>query len=377
VPMQFLPASWLDGQVPFPFPQHSELDCDAGVTHFNCSLELLSAEQQVSCPIEQGVPPQANVGPAQLPAPSHSNVTSLIPGFVWVAVPQAVRFGFGWHVPLGQESLHAPVQAVPQQTPPTQKPLEQSLELPQPPPVLVLNVAVTLVAAVTVTLQVAPLTEEQPDQEANTPVADAVAASWTDVPWFTNEEQIAPQEMPIPGVVESRLPAPVGPASATESKYWFKVNVTPTVVPPLPTVTTHDPVALHGAPHMNVEPVCGVAVKVTCVPAGMVAEHVAPQLRLPPDHVAFTVPDPLPPFAMLKVAFLSTKDAVTWVAAVIDDIVHVGPVAVVHPVQLAKSKSTPGCASSVIVDPLSTDTTQVRSVQLMPPEPVTVPVPLR
>jgi len=51
------------------------------------------------------------------------------------------------------------------------------LGLPQALPVFNLNIAVTFVADVTVTVQVVPLTKEQPDQEAKTPVEDGVATS--------------------------------------------------------------------------------------------------------------------------------------------------------------------------------------------------------
>jgi len=98
-------------------PQHSDGDVQS-------NDELESVRQQALAPIEHEVPllPQSMIGPAQVPAPSHNNVTSLFPGLDSVRVPQGVRLGFGWHIPVPakQESLHAPVHAVPQQIPLTQ-----------------------------------------------------------------------------------------------------------------------------------------------------------------------------------------------------------------------------------------------------------------
>ncbi len=155
------------------------------------------------------------------------------------------------------------------------------------------------------------------------------------------------------------------------------MNVTGTVVPAAATVTMHDPVPLHGAPHAEVEPALGVAVRVTCVPGAREAEQVAPQLRLPPVHDAATVPVPVPDLETTKLAFLSTKVALTVADAAIDVIVHVAPlVAVQPPDQLWKFESAPGTAVSTTVEPTVAGTTQLAAVQLMPPVPVTLPFPV-
>src|SRR5579862_7977561 len=59
-------------------------------------------------------------------------------------------------------------------------------------------------------------------------------------------------------------------------------------------VTTHDPVPEHAPPDhpVNWAPVAGVAVRVTWVPAGKIAEHAVPQLI--PGTELVTVPDPEP-----------------------------------------------------------------------------------
>ena len=74
------------------------------------------------------------------------------------------------------------MQAVPQQTPPTQKPEAQSAAAAHAEPVFDANVAVTPFAAVTVTLQVLPLTEVQPDHDEKAPTDDGDATSWTLAP---------------------------------------------------------------------------------------------------------------------------------------------------------------------------------------------------
>ena len=112
------------------------------------------------------------------------------------------------------------MQAVAQHTLLTQNsPVEQSSPTEHAAPCRLLNVAVTEVAAVTVRLHGELVVGVQPDHDAKAPVPEAVAASVTTVPWFTSAEQLAPQLIPTPGVVDSTLPAPVGPASVTASRY--------------------------------------------------------------------------------------------------------------------------------------------------------------
>ena len=79
--------------------------------------------------------------------------------------------------------------------------------------VVVLNVAVTVVAALTVTAQV-PVPEQAPLQPAKLEPAAAAALSVTAVPAGTDCEQVAPQEMPAG--VPVTVPDPV-PFLVTES----------------------------------------------------------------------------------------------------------------------------------------------------------------
>jgi hypothetical protein len=122
-------------------------------------------------------------------------------------------------VPQLAHPLVLPVHAVPQHTLPTQNPAEHSLPVEHAAPVRLLKLAVTVAVAVTVRLHGELLVGVQPDHEAKAPVPEAVAASVTTVPWFTSAEQVAPQLIPMPGVVDTTLPVPVGPPSVTASRY--------------------------------------------------------------------------------------------------------------------------------------------------------------
>jgi hypothetical protein len=159
----------------------------------------------------------------------------------------------------------------------------------------------------------------------------------------------------------------------------LSANVAVTVVPASATLVTQLPVPVQPVTPLhpvNVEPPDGVADSVTCVPVGMEAEQVVPQLMepAPPFQDAVTTPDPLPAFAMLKLAFLSANVAVTVVAALIEVSVHV-PVAFVQaPDQPVKLSLGPGVAVSVSDVPLFTFEMQDGLEQLTP-VPVTVPVP--
>jgi hypothetical protein len=122
------------------------------------------------------------------------------------------------HVPDWQVALQGPAQADEQQTFDTQKPFTQSFAWPHAAPLFSLNAAVTVVAEVTTIEQLAWPLEVHPVQFANVALADCEAAKLTDVPWGTSAEQVLPQLMPMPGVVDRTAPAPVGPSIATLSR---------------------------------------------------------------------------------------------------------------------------------------------------------------
>jgi len=152
-----------------------------------------------------------------------------------------------------------------------------------------LNVAVTDVAAFTVTAHV-PVPEQAPPQPAKKEPAAGVAVRVRTVPGVTDCEHVAPQLMPA-GVLVT-VPVPV-PFLATESVTGpVRLNIAVTDVAAL-TVTTHVPVP-EQAPLQPAkkEPAAGVAVSVRAVPGATVCEHVAPQLM--PVGALVTVPVPEP-----------------------------------------------------------------------------------
>jgi len=253
-------------------------------------------------------------------------------------------------------------------------------ELPGPTEMItglfpLLNVAVTVTAALTVTTQVPVPVQPAPVQPANVEPSAATAVSVTLVPLAKFAEQVVGQIIPV-GVLIT-VPAPV-PASLTVSAKLFVVllNVAVTAVAAV-TVTTQVPVPEHPPPVQpaNVEPSAADAVSVTAVPLAKLAEHVVGQLI--PAGALVTVPVPVPASLTVtaKLFVLPPKLAVTAVAAVIVK-VHVlvpSQVAPPHPVNVDPSA---GLAVNVICVPLGKFAVQVVG-QLIAPEPsVTVPLPV-
>src|SRR5436853_387779 len=151
------------------------------------------------------------------------------------------------------------------------------------------NVAVTVVAAESVTVQAPGPEQPPPLQPPKVEPAAGAAVSVTAVPLVKLAAQVAPQMMPAGALVTAPLPVP---ALLTVSvKVGVKVAVT---VVAAETVTTHDPVPEQPPPlqPVKVEPAAGAAVSVTAVPLVKLAEQVAPQSR--PAGQLVTVPLPAP-----------------------------------------------------------------------------------
>jgi hypothetical protein len=156
-----------------------------------------------------------------------------------------------------------------------------------------LNVAVTEVAAVTVTTQVSvPL--HAPLHPANTEPPDGVAVNVTCVPLAKLPEQPSGQSIPSGELVTFPLPVP---ASFTVNTKFIEVPAVKfaTTVVACVIVTVQVPVPSHGpAPQpANVDPFVGVAVRVTSVPLVKFAVHVDGQ-EIPAGELV-TVPVPVPP----------------------------------------------------------------------------------
>ncbi len=71
------------------------------------------------------------------------------------------------------------------------------------------NVAVTFLAAVMLTVQEVPLKVSQPDQAVKSESADAAAVRVTWVPELNDAEQVAPQLIPAGDEVTVPVPVPV------------------------------------------------------------------------------------------------------------------------------------------------------------------------
>src|SRR5438093_1527365 len=177
--------------------------------------------------------------------------------------------------------------------------------VPAPAPALVsvrvkdctANVAVTEVAAFTVTMQV-PEPEQPPPplQPVKVEPASGVAVKVTAVPTVNEAEQAVPQEIPEGALLTVPLPVPVL-VTLRAKDCWTKPAVTEAAAL---IVTMQVPVPEQPPPLQpeKVEPAVGVAVKVTAVPVANGAEHVAPQAM--PAGLLFTVPAPAP--ALLTVS---------------------------------------------------------------------------
>lgn len=121
------------------------------------------------------------------------------------------------------------------------------------------NVAVTVVAALTVTVHGSVPVQLPPDHPVKLEPVAGVAVNVTGVPKSKSELAPTPTGVTVP------LPLP---APATLSANFCSVNVAVTVVAAF-TVTVHGAVPVHPPPlqPVKVEPVAGVAVSVTDAPA--------------------------------------------------------------------------------------------------------------
>src|SRR5437773_7101489 len=231
--------------------------------------------------------------------------------------------------------------------------------------------AVTVVLAVSVTLQVPVPKQPPPLQPVKIEPLAGVAVSVTKVPLSTEAVQAAPQLIPAGCEVAAPGPMPVlGTARVTLSR----VKVAVTVVAAFK-VTEQVPVPKQPPPlqPVKVEPVAGVAVSVTKVPLSNEAEQVAPQSI--PGGSEVTVPLPVPALLTARVTLCGVKVAVTVVAAF--RVTEQVPVPEQPPpLQPAKVEPLADVAVSVTKVPLSNVAEQV-APQLIPAGfEVTAPLPV-
>ena len=220
-----------------------------------------------------------------------------------------------------------------------------------------LNVAVTVVFAVSVTLHVAPVPLHPPPlQPANVDPVPGISDTFTTAPFGKLAEHV-PVTTPVVSLqvnvdddVNVTDPVPV-PASIIVSVGLVMLNVAVTDCAAL-IVTTHCPVPEHPAPLQpaNVEPEFCVAVSVTCDPLAKFAMHVLGH-RIP-DGELLTVPPPLPASVTVNAKLVvELKVAVTFSTMLI--VTTQLPVPL-HPPPLQPAKVLPlfGVSVKVTFDPL-------------------------
>jgi hypothetical protein len=157
---------------------------------------------------------------------------------------------------------------------------------------VVLKVAVTLVLAAKVTVQVPVPEHPPPVQPANVEPELGVAVSVTAVPLAKLALQACPQLMPEGLLVTVPVPVPLSCTVSCTGGMVDVLKAAETLVP-AETSTVQLPVPLHAPVQpANVEPELAAAVSVTDVPLAKVALHVCPQLM--PAGVLVTIPVPVP-----------------------------------------------------------------------------------
>jgi hypothetical protein len=224
----------------------------------------------------------------------------------------------------------------------------------KPPLTLVAKLAATVAAALMVTLQ-APVPVHAPLQPVKVEPVPGVAVNTTIVPVVNEAAHVAPQAMPAGALVTA--PVPVPDLVTVRAKEDGRVNVAMTEVAAL-SVMVQAAVPEHPPPLQpeNVEPVAGVAVKVTMVPVVNWVEQVVPHEM--PAGALTTLPLPVPDGVTVSAKDDCTKLAVTDMAALI--VTVQGPVPVQPPpLQPENVEPAAGVAVKVTAVPLVKPVAQV------------------
>ena len=225
----------------------------------------------------------------------------------------------------------------------------------KPPLLAVPKVALTACTALIVTVQ-APVPVQAPLHPVNVEPVAGVAVKVRVLPLENDATHVVPQEIPVGALVTVPLPVP-DLVTVSENDVGNSVNVAVTALAAL-TVTTQVPVPAQPPPlqPVKVEPVAGVAVRVTAVPLVKPCEQVVPQAM--PVGALLTVPVPVPDLVTLSVKDDCTKLAVTEAAAVIV-VVHVPAPVQPPPLQPANVEPAAGVAVKVTAVPLANTAEQV------------------
>src|SRR2546426_323125 len=210
------------------------------------------------------------------------------------------------------------------------------------------KVALTDFAAVIVTVHVAPETVSHPLQAVKVDPLAGLAVRVTLMPLSWVAVQVLGQV--IDPSLEVAVPFPV-PARLTVRVKRCAVKVAVTdFAAVIVTVHVAPETVSHPLQAVKVDPLAGLAVRVTLMPLSKVAVQVLGQVIDPSLEV--TVPFPVPARLTVRVKRCAVKVAVTDFAAVIVT-VHVAPETVSHPLQAVKVDPLPRPAASVTAMPLS------------------------
>src|SRR5882724_11840233 len=358
-------AITVQGPVPVhgPLVQPVNVEFGLGIATRVTAVPLTKLAVQVA---PQSISPDVFVTPpvtAPAPVPDLETVSVKVGAKVAVTLVAAASVTVQDAVPLQPPPLQ-PVKAEPRpglavsvtevpllkaaaHTAPQSMPAGLLVTAPAPVPALAIvrakvgaKVAVTLVAAASVTVQEAVPVQPPPLQPVKAEPGPALAVRVTEAPLLKVAAHTAPQVMPAGLLLTVPVPRPAVATVSTK----VGVNVAVMVVAPN-TVTVHDPVPLQSPPQpVKAEDAFGVAVRVTAVPLTKLAAHVAPQLM--PAGLLVTVPEPAPAGETV-----GAKVAVTPVAAVSVTVQGAVPVQP-PPVQPVKAEPSPALAVSVTEVPL-------------------------
>jgi hypothetical protein len=230
-----------------------------------------------------------------------------------------------------------------------------------------------------VTVQVAPLTDVQPNQLLKDEPGAGSATSVTVAPFATEVEQpvVAPVVQLRPGPL-TVPPAPYVPEEETLRAYSLGWNVAVAIFGPVMLIVQVAPLTLvQPVQLLKMEPGAGSATSVTVEPFAAEVEQLAvePVVQLRPGPFTVPLAPYIPEADTVRGYSFSWNEADTVFAAVMVT-VQVAPLTVVQPDQLFKNEPGAGSATSVTVAPFATEVEQpdVEPVVQLRPGPLTVPL---
>jgi hypothetical protein len=271
-------------------------------------------------------------------------------------------------VPLANEAAHVAPQDMPAG-------LLVTVPAPEPPLLTVSvkvcpNVAVTVVAALSVTVQ-GPAPEQPPPlQPVNAEPAAGAAVRVTAVPLANEAAHVAPQAMPVGALVTVPVPVPdLVTVSVKDCNAKLAVTVVAALVAMVQERVPAQPPPLQP---VKVEPAAGVAVRAIEELAANEAEHVLPQAM--PAGALVIVPVPAPDLVTVTMTDCSANVAETDAAAFI--VTVQAPLPKQAPLHPVKPDPASGVTVKLTTVPLAKAAEQLAPQEMPAGELVMVPVPV-